>query len=137
MKPADGYNPMRWDCDKSGCYNKVHRPKIEEFASALPGKIAMTDIDATVEVNGHFLHLEWKFGGPRPLPTGQRLYAERLTKLSNKIIYLVICGNAETMVVSHVGIIRNGDDCKWEQCDFQGLYDRINRWATHVKGVSA
>ena len=65
MSAVAGYNPLRWNCDDRGCYNVKHRPKIEFFAGALPGKIAMTDVDATTEVNGHFLFLEWKSGDPR------------------------------------------------------------------------
>ena len=41
----NGYNPLRWDCQKQGCFNKKKRPKIEEFAECLPGKISFGDID--------------------------------------------------------------------------------------------
>ena len=27
-----GYNPLRWDCEKSGCFNIKCRPKLEQFA---------------------------------------------------------------------------------------------------------
>ena len=40
MSAVAGYNPLRWNCDDRGCYNVKHRPKIEFFAGALPGKIA-------------------------------------------------------------------------------------------------
>lgn len=134
---SNGYNPMRWNCDASGCYNKKLRPKIEAFASALPGRIGMADVDATVEVNGHFLFIEWKNNTPAPLPIGQRIYAERLTKLSKKIKYVAVCGNAETMEVSHVLVIQSGAVGAWEPCDFEGLHTRICRWATSAKSTSS
>lgn len=133
MSTAPGYNPMRWQCDARGCYNQKHRPKIEYFAAALPGKIAMTDIDATTEVNGHFLFLEWKSGQPRDLPVGQRIYAQRITSLSDRITYVVVCGDAETMQVSHVLPVHNGRIFRWEECDLDGLFDRIRNWATRAK----
>lgn len=128
-----GYNPLRWECDTRGCYNIKHRPKIEYFASALPGKIAMTDVDATTEVNGHFLFLEWKSGEPRDLPVGQRIYAQRLTALSEKITYVVVCGDAETMEVKAVLPIAKGQMHTWQSCDLEGLHERIRRWSTRAK----
>lgn len=130
---AAGYNPMRWQCSERGCYNVKHRPKIEYFAGALPGKIAMTDVDATTEVNGHFLFLEWKSGEPRDLPTGQRIYAQRLTSLSEKITYVVVCGDAETMEVKAILPVAKGKLHAWQSCDLEGLFERIKRWSTKAK----
>lgn len=130
---APGYNPMRWQCPERGCYNEKHRPKIEVFAGDLPGKIAMTDVDATTEVNGHFLFLEWKSGEPRDLPTGQRIYAQRLTSLSEKITYVVVCGDAETMEVKAVLPIAKGQMHPWQACNLDGLHEKIRRWSTKAK----
>lgn len=98
-----GYNPMEWDCQASGCFNRVKRPKIETFAECFPRNIAMADVDGTVEVNGRFLFIEWKtWDGKSPsaqLKYGQRLYWERLTKqLPGSIVYIVY-GDAEAMVI--------------------------------------
>lgn len=128
-----GYNPLRWDCAERGCYNVKHRPKIEFFAGALPGKIALTDIDASCEVNGHFLFLEWKSGEPRDLPTGQRIYAQRLTDISPRFVYVVVCGDAETMEVRHVRLVWKGLIHPWQECDLEGLFERIQIWARRVK----
>jgi hypothetical protein len=49
---ANGYNPMRWNCEKDGCFNVKCRPKIEQFADCFPGRIAVSDIDGIVEING-------------------------------------------------------------------------------------
>ncbi len=69
---------MRWDCGKRGCYNVKHRPKIEEFAECFPGKISMGDVDGLVEINGHFLLLEWK-SVSKDLGYGQRKTYEQIT----------------------------------------------------------
>lgn len=132
-RTVGGYNPLRHDCDVDGCYNIKHRPKIEFFAGALPGKIAMTDVDATTEVNGHFLFLEFKSGQPRDIPTGQRIYFQRLTSLSPKITCVVVCGDAETMAVTHVLVIHAGRLHEWEECDLEGLFERVQRWATKTR----
>ena len=49
---SDGSNPMRWDCTSRGCFNQLRRPKIERFAACFPGRIAMSDIDATIHGGG-------------------------------------------------------------------------------------
>jgi hypothetical protein len=135
---ANGYNPMRWECSSRGCYNVKHRPKIELFAHVLPGKIAFTDVDATTEVCSNFLFLEWKSGEPRDLPIGQRIYAQRLTELGKgAITYVVVCGDAETMTVSHVLTIYKGKLSQWEPCDFTSLEARIARWARKAKAGRA
>jgi hypothetical protein len=133
MTATDGYNPMRWQCDVRGCYNVKHRPKIEIFADTLPGRIAFTDVDATVEVNGHFLFLEWKSGDPRDLPTGQRIYFQRLTFLSDRITCVAICGDAETMEISHVLPVHHGKLGHWQPCDLPTLKIRIKNWADRAR----
>lgn len=130
---ATGFNPMRWDCGERGCYNVKHRPKIENFALALPGRIAMTDVDATVEVNGHFLFLEFKSGEPRELPSGQRIYFQRLTALSRRITCVIVCGDAEHMQVRAIRTIYKGVVHAWQKCDAQELFERIQAWAKRVR----
>lgn len=133
MRLTNGYNPLRHDCDADGCYNLKHRPRIEFFAGALPGKIAMTDVDATTEVNGHFLFLEFKGGEPRDLPLGQRIYFQRLTQLSPRITCVAVCGDVERMSLTHVAVVRKGVVGAWEQCDLEELFERVQRWAERAK----
>jgi hypothetical protein len=97
----NGYNPMHWNCEKQGCFNKKKRPKIEMFAECLPGRIAFSDIDAAVEVEGNFLFLEFK--DHDNIPKGQRIFFSRLTRLAPATV-LVIEADVETMFVS--GMIR-------------------------------
>lgn len=124
-----GFNPMRWRCDERGCYNDLQRPRIEVFADCLPRRLAFTDIDATVEVGGRFLFLEFKGGEPRELPTGQRIYLERLTSLHQKITAVVVCGNAKTMDVRAIRVVHGGSIGDWSIISLDGLRTRIGEWA--------
>lgn len=133
---ADGYNPMRWRCDERGCYNVKHRPKIEVFAGDLPGKIAFGDVDAVVEVGGRFLFLEFKSGGPRDIPYGQRLLFERLTELSDRITVVVACADAETMETRALCIVHRGKFSPWELTNLDALRGRIRAWAARAASLS-
>lgn len=130
-----GYNPLRWKCDERGCFNIKQRPKIEIFAECLPGRIAFSDVDATVEVNGSFLFLEFKGGEPRDIPTGQRIYFERLTRLSSRITAVVVCCDAETMNASAVRLIALGKTGEWESSSTDDLKARIGKWARRVSST--
>ena len=132
MSAPNGYNPMRWNCDKRGCYNIKQRPKIQEFAECLPGVIAFTDIDGTVEVNGRFLFLEFKSGGPREIPKGQRIYYERLTRTSERIVVAIVYADAETMEISGICVIRYGIIGTFETCSIDSLKERIHKWSYHA-----
>lgn len=133
MTREDGYNPLRWDCEKRGCWNLLCRPNIEYFAHVLPRNIAMTDIDGSVEVNKKFLFLEWKsFEGD--IPTGQKLYFERLTRISKDITCVIVYGHPHPMNVQKICTIWNGKLTEWEICDVDGLIERIHRWAAKAEG---
>jgi hypothetical protein len=125
----NGYNPLRWKCDERGCFNVKQRPKIEIFAECLPGRIAFSDVDATVEVNGFFLFLEFKGGGPRDIPIGQRIYFERLTALHHRIRTVIVCCDAETMDVRAIRTIHKGKLFPWEIVNTAALKRRISDWA--------
>lgn len=128
---VSGYNPLRWDCDKSGCYNKILRPRIEEFACCFPGKIGMSDIDGCVEIAGKFLFLEWKGQGGR-LSTGQRIMFERITTLSRKITVIVVVGHPRDMIIDSVQVFHGGKANKPEPCDFDELKARVGAWAARA-----
>lgn len=133
MTDSDGYNPLRWDCEKRQCWNLLCRPNIEYFARVLPRNIGMTDIDGSVEVNKHFLFLEWKsFEGD--IPVGQRLYFERLTKVSKDITCVIVFGTPHPMNVQKICTIWDGKLSAWEACDLVGLIERVGRWAAKAEG---
>lgn len=130
-RPA-GYNPLRWDCNARGkCYNDIFRPKIENFSECFFGKIAMSDIDAAVEVNGNFLFVEWKSNGGA-LTVGQRIFFERLTRNPGIFVY-VVRGDAETMRIDGYNVISGGVmDDRFIPCDldgFKALLKEFNDWA--------
>ena len=124
-----GYNPMRWNCDKSGCYNIKHRPKIEIFADVWPGRISIGDVDGIVEIQGKGLLLEWKSHNGQ-IPTGQRIMYQRLT---TGMLLTVFCvyGDAETMDVFANKVFFNGLEepkNKWEPSDLSALKKRLKAW---------
>ena len=131
---TNGSNPMRWDCEKRGCFNKERRPKIEVFCECFPGNISFGDVDGIVEINGRGLMLEWKTDTNKPT-TGQRIMYERLTK-SELITVILVVGNAKTMEVSHVGTFYKGKQSPLKSADLQGVKDRIKKWVSWAKRQS-
>jgi len=130
-KLPDNYNPIYHNCETGGCWNKKYRPNIEYFYHALPRKITMSDIDATVEVNGHFLFMEWKsFKGA--LPVGQRIYFQRLTEMSDRVTVVIVHGDCENMKVDHIMRVHHGKFSDWEPCSLIDLFERVAAWAKRV-----
>jgi hypothetical protein len=128
-----GHNPMRWDCQRDGCFNKICRPKIEQFAECLPGRIAFSDVDAVTEINDHYLWLEWK-RLPAPLPIGQRIMFERLTAApSQRFIVLVIVGDAEAMEVESVAVVSGGAIGGFQPSTLQHVKTFISDWAAWAR----
>jgi hypothetical protein len=124
---------MAWDCTQRGCFNKKRRPKIEQFAECLPGKIAFSDVDAITEIQGRALVLEWK-ADPSAIPLGQSLMWRRLTKTGD-ITVLCIAGDAENMDISHVRWCYKGTwDSAWQSADMQRVKDMIRAWVAEVSG---
>jgi hypothetical protein len=131
-----GSNPLRWDCQRQGCFNVHKRPKIEVFADCLPGRLAFTDVDGITEVNGNLLVLEWK--EHRRVPTGQRVLFERWTANSPTTVMLVV-GEARQMTVEETACIYQGIVNPWRDLDLAGLRADIQAWAdwalAHPAGV--
>lgn len=69
------------------------------YSDDFPGAISFSDIDAVVERNGKFLFLEMKEyvegRAPGDIPTGQRILLERLAKIEQMEVYLIV-GTAAT-----------------------------------------
>jgi hypothetical protein len=130
---AEGYNPMRWDCGKLGCFNLKCRPKIEVFHDIWPRSISMSDIDAIVELSGRFLMLEWK-STANDIPIGQQIMFIRITRVPDfRFTVFCVAGNAETMAVTHLKVFRAGVEGHWESANMDTLRERMgwwSRWAT-------
>lgn len=134
---SNGFNPLRYDCEKQGCFNKKRRPKIEQFVDCLPGKIAFTDIDAACEINGHQLWLEFKTF-ESDLNRGQHLLfinqTSVLTKKENAVF--VVVGDAETMEIESVKVYRRGESTGFFACDLIELKRIIRAWADRAFDIS-
>lgn len=123
-----GYNPMRYDCETSGCFNKVKRPKIEVFSDCFPGRINFGDVDAEVEINGHFLQLEWK-PAKVEMATGQHIKFKRYTQQPGWAV-IVVAGCAETMEIEAFRVYSAGQLYPWVGGDLAALKVVICRWVT-------
>lgn len=123
---ANGYNPLRWDCEKKGCFNIKRRPKIEVFAECFPGNINFGDVDGIVEINGRALILEWKTDTEDPT-RGQHIMYTRLTR-GQMISVMLIVGNAETMEVTHRDTYIDGKKSPLEKASLESVKADITRW---------
>ena len=124
----NGFNPMRWDCQKTGCFNVKKRPKIEHFCECFPGSISFSDLDGVVEINGRFLMLEWK-EEPKDIPTGQRIMFGWWVRAPDRM-FTVLClaGNAETMEITHAMHFL-GPNSRWKPREFHWAWTFCKRWA--------
>lgn len=125
---ANGFNPLRWDCKKSGCYNKVLRPRIEHFAPCFPRKIAMSDVDGIVEIGGNFMMLEWK-QPPGVLGRGQEIMFQKLTRKGMPFKIFVVTGDSQSMEISDYAVFENGTYRRFDGVNFQDLISNIIDWA--------
>lgn len=129
-KPANGYNPLRWDCELDGCFNKKLRPKIEMFADCFPGKISFGDVDGLVEISGAFVLMEWKADGGS-LGRGQGIAFTNFSKFQNCLV-IVVNGNPETMAVDGFSYFWKGKQEAYQRHDLDGLRSFIKRWAAYA-----
>jgi hypothetical protein len=130
MTEAPGWNPLRWNCDTNGCFNKLRRPKIEVFAECFPGKSNFGDVDGLVEVNGHFCLLEWKGTGGQ-VHTGQRISFERFVACPGNVVF-VVNGNAETMTVSSYDVFWKNQR-QHHPGSLDDVKKRMKSWAAHAQ----
>jgi len=126
----NGYNPMRWDCEVDGCFNKKCRPKIEEFAECFPGSMAFTDIDMMIEINGRFLFGEWK-SFTLETPTGQRIAYERLVNKCPATM-IMLYGNAETMEVKMYRVLTSGQKMDWTIGNLEDVKTIMSAWSDYA-----
>jgi len=125
-KKKDGFNPLRWDCDKHGCFNIKRRPKIEVFSDCFPGRINFGDVDGIVEINGRGLMLEWK-SDCKKLPLGQKIMYQKLTD-TQKITVIVVIGDPETMICREAFVFFEGKETDRSSMDLEGVKFLIRRW---------
>jgi hypothetical protein len=131
MSKINGFNPLRWDCAKSGCFNKKKRPKIEVFSCCFPGNINFGDVDGIVEINGKILMLEWK-SKISDLPTGQKIMYERITNNPSYTV-LIVFGDPESMNVLGYRTVKNKNLSPIKYAGLEELKGDIKKWAEKVK----
>lgn len=124
----NGTNPLRWDCEKQGCFNKKRRPKIEVFAGCFPRRINFGDVDGLVELNGRGLLLEWKCGSGC-LPKGQEIAHKKLTE-GTKLATICVTGDAESMECSSYGFFWDGKWNDYRKGDIESVKNFMRRWST-------
>lgn len=132
FKKPSGYNPMRWDCSKSGCFNLEMRPKIEVFCDCFPGKINFGDVDGIVEINGKALMLEWK-SKTEKIPIAQEIMFQRITR-SGMIVVLCVFGNAKTMEVKSFGYYSRGIRGFFRDGDLLDVKAFIRKFVLNAQG---
>lgn len=130
--PNNGFNPLRWNCERDGCFNIKCRPKIEVFAECFPGRMNFGDVDGWIEIRGYFGVLEWKSVGGS-LGLGQRLAFERFTRNAGYVVFLVE-GDAETMAVKRFCTFWRGRRGPWMRGGLAHLKEWMEIWATRADG---
>lgn len=128
---VNGFNPMRWDCSKDGCFNTLRRPAIELFADCFPGKINFGDVDGLVEINANFCLLEWK-GDGGSIKTGQRITYERFTAREGNAVF-VVEGDAKTMAVRRYCKFKLGKQHEWIDGDLGAVKAAIRGWVSQAR----
>jgi len=123
-----GFNPMRWDCSKDGCFNTKRRPKIELFAQCFPGLINFGDVDGLVELNGFFCLLEWK-GNGGVIRTGQRISYTAFTEAFGNIVF-VVEGDAQMMTVKRYCTFWGGKATEFRDATFEEVCQRMKAWVS-------
>ena len=126
-----GYNPVRWSCEKNGCFNKLRRPKIEVFAGCFPRRVNFGDVDGLVELGGSFCLLEWK-GEGGSIKVGQQISLSRFTLIPGNFV-LAIEGNAETMEVRRLSRFWGGKQRPWEVADLERVKHELQEWASFAE----
>lgn len=117
---------IRHDCT-NGCYVQLHLPDWAFLTPAFPRGIQPTDLDGFVELNGHFLTLEWKGEGAE-LTDGQR-FAFRRRTLNQTDAVLVLYGDSQRTQCTAMRVIVNGFIGQRAPANNQRVFERCARWA--------
>ena len=115
------YNPR--------CFWNRIKPAWEELDGLCTNpNISITDIDAMLEVAGHFLWIEWKVDTvPRDLPLGQDIMFRNLTRaLGGSALHIV--GLPRPMQPMFAVEYRNGKKGGTKEISLEWLKDYIRAW---------
>ena len=99
---------MWWACRGGrNCYIEHGALRLSVFRGCFPRGCNFGDIDGIVEIDDHFLLLEWKRPG-QDLPIAQRKTIERFTEKYYKSAAIIAWGDPMTMRVKEWQIVRDG-----------------------------
>lgn len=102
-------------------------PDLSWLKGCLPRGIMPSDIDAMVEVNGHFLFIEYK-GPGGTLRDGQRLALKRLSGQKN-VTVMVIRERSHGDLFDHMIWHVDENDRKWREHTRNQVAESIREWA--------
>ena len=119
---------MRWDCKQRGeCYLDKHMPNWGFLKGAFPRGIEPTDLDGWVEINRHFLTLEWK-GCDANLTGGQDMAFTRRAESKSDAVF-VLWGDAEKTEAVAMQRIWNGRKGEKFSATNDLVYHYCERWS--------
>jgi len=137
-------NPMLWDCETDGCYNKLKRPDIHKLNRFLGEGCQFGDVDGMTERHGYMLMVEWK-SWKGELPAGQDRAHKALTR-PGQITTIQVAGEAKADDTGKIPIYAfrvyvNGETTGWRNTgdmyrNFDDLGRFINKWWNAVNKLT-
>ncbi len=101
-----------------------------------PRGILPTDIDGEVEINGHFLRMEFKHESALrngSLPKGQHMALRALIKTNAFTVVLIgTCDMGEP--TCYEAWFENGKISKLKDCDKDSLREFFSKWSKYAEG---
>lgn len=119
-------SPMKWRCNKNGCYLDERTIPYNKLVHALPNRMGMSDVDGMIERKGHFMFIEWK-NSFSDLSVGQTI---ALKNLSNKpdVHVVVIWGNYVKETIEQVAIFHDGEQYDYPSWGWDELWKHQHEW---------
>ena len=123
------------DCDAKGCYVKTRLPDFGCIEDCFEGKVRPSDLDLVVERKGHVLIVECK-GPDAPLPTGQRILLEQLSRKPNvQVIVVTLARDGDLTSLYATRLCRNGRWLDEHEGTFEGFREGLRRWDSRARGI--
>ena len=124
---------LRWDCSKRGCFNEIHRARVEILKDCLPGKISFGDLDGVVQIGKHGLILEFKGPGV-DLGVGQRIMFDSF-RIHNGLTTFVVGGEPRNLNVHRMMVFRSQGVIPWFEADLDALRSWVVRWVSWARST--
>lgn len=130
-------NVIRHDCEKGGCYNRIHKYPLGRFHDALPRNCQFSDVDGIAEVGGAICIIEFKSEHAR-WPTAQAILIERITRMTvpgkgKANLGIIAVADNESGTVLRFKRCWAGKWSPWLMQDFEALHAQVCMWAMHVE----